>query len=115
MKLAIFLGYGLIITWLSLSPGGGEGLPLWDKAMHLTLYALFVMLGSPLCQTRRGLYALAGGLLVYSGLMEIGQHFAPGRFMSAADLLANALGSALGLVASLHVQQANRKESPART
>jgi VanZ family protein len=36
------------------------------------------------------------GIVAYSGLIELGQSYIPGREMSAFDLLANIVGVALG-------------------
>jgi VanZ family protein len=36
------------------------------------------------------------GIIIYSGLIELGQSYVPGRDMSALDLLANIAGVLLG-------------------
>ena len=91
-----FAGYALLIGWLSLMPTTGTG-RLWDKAVHFTIYLIFVLLGSPLCRRWSRLLLLALGVLVYSAALEIAQHFV-GREMSLRDLLANGLGIALALL-----------------
>ena len=48
-----FVGYALLIAWLSLSPPSDAGALFWDKALHATAYLIFVLLGSPLCLTCR--------------------------------------------------------------
>jgi len=98
-----FVGYGLLIAWASLSAPPDEAALFWDKAVHATVYLIFVLLGAPLLASsvaadrRRQLLWLAVGVFGYGVLMEVGQHFVPGRFMSAGDLVANGLGVVLGL------------------
>ena len=98
---AAFTAYTLLMAWLSLTPATGST-PLWDKPLHLAAYLIYVLLGTPLCRKPAQLYWMAAGIFTYSGLMEWGQHFVPGRSMSLADLLANGLGVALGVVLARH-------------
>ena len=69
----------------------------WDKALHATAYLIFMLLGSPLCRSRRHLIWLSLFVLVYGALMEVGQYFVPGRDMSAADMVANGVGVLVGV------------------
>jgi VanZ family protein len=92
-----FVGYALLIAWLSLSPPSDAGALFWDKALHATAYLIFVLLGSPLCRDGRHVIWLGLFVLCYSALMEVGQYYVPGRFMSGADMVANGLGVALGV------------------
>jgi VanZ family protein len=94
----IFLAYTWLGTVMSLSPSTGPGLPLWDKSMHCTFYAIFVLLGSQLVSKPRQFFLLSMGIFAYSGFMELGQYFVPGRSMSALDLLANGIGVSLGML-----------------
>ncbi len=98
---AAFAAYTLLMAWLSLTPATGST-PLWDKPLHLAAYLIYVLLGTPLCGKGAQLYWMAAVIFIYSGLMELGQHFVPGRSMSLADLLANGLGVALGVVLARH-------------
>ncbi len=91
-----FAAYTLLTAWLSLTPATGSA-PLWDKPLHMAAYLIYVLLGTPLCRKPAHLYWMAAGIFIYSGLMELGQHFVPGRSMSFADLLANGFGVALGV------------------
>jgi len=97
MWLAAFIGYGLVLGGLSPTPATGTGV-LWDKPLHLTAYLLLFLLGTPLLAPgeRRSMAWLAAGVFAYGALLELGQHFVPGRDMSAGDLLANGLGVAAG-------------------
>jgi VanZ family protein len=98
-----FVGYGLLIALLSLSPPSAAGALVWDKAVHAAAYLIFVLLGTPLLASsiaadrRRQLWWLAAGVFGYGVLIEVGQYFVPGRFMSAGDVVANGLGVVLGL------------------
>jgi VanZ family protein len=98
IKLLAFAAYTWLLTSVSLAPATGGSLPLWDKSMHATAYAVFVLLGSQLVRTPQQFYLLSLGIFAYGGLIEIGQHFIPGRDMSALDLLANGIGVAVGLL-----------------
>ena len=104
MKHALFFIYTGLAAWLSLAPADNTTLPVletWDKAMHATLYGIFALLGAQLCSSRRQFVWLATAILVYSGLLEIGQNFVPSRTMETLDLLANGLGIFLAVVAAI--------------
>ena len=103
IRILIFAAYAWLLTAVSLTPSTGGGLPLWDKSMHATFYIIFVLLGSQLVRTPRQFYLVALAIFAYSGLMEIGQYFVPGRSMSALDLLANGIGVGLGLVLAMRL------------
>jgi VanZ family protein len=92
-----FVAYTLLIAGLSLSPATGTS-QLWDKPLHLAAYTIFLLLGSPLCRKAEHLYWMAAGIFAYSGFIEVAQHFVPGRYMSAGDMAANAMGVILGLL-----------------
>lgn len=92
----IFLVYAVSIGFISLRPADGVALEPWDKPMHFAVYAIFAILGYRVVRTRRQYIVLALAIIVYSGLLEIGQSFMPGRVMSGFDLLANALGVWVG-------------------
>lgn len=87
-----------LVALVSLTPVSGRaGGLLWDKAIHCTVYVLFMLLGLPLCRRAHHLWLLFVLALAYGALIEWGQSFVPGRDTSAADMLANALGASLGL------------------
>jgi VanZ family protein len=106
MKAALFVLYTGLIGWLSLSPVGPPGmewLQLWDKAMHCSLYAIYLLLGCTLISRRQPLAWLAIGIFAYGALLELGQSLVPGRDMSVLDMLANGLGIGIGAWAALQL------------
>jgi VanZ family protein len=98
-------------------PGGW--LPGMDKAVHAAIYALLAALvarahwlrsgGAP---TGRSLVALAGLALAYGVTDEVHQLFVPGRQFELADLAADALGAALGVLLMARRMGARRGERP---
>lgn len=91
------LVYAALVAYVSLKPSGGEGLPLWDKAMHFTIYAIFALLGSSLCRSQAQLWWMAAAILLYGAALELAQSFT-GRDMSALDILANGIGIGVALL-----------------
>jgi len=71
-KVSHFIAYGVLMT--------NVGLLAYDKKRRF-------IFGIVLC-------------LLYGALIEVGQHFVPGRFMSGMDMVANAGGVALGIIIS---------------
>lgn len=67
--------------------------PMWDKLNHLAAYGLLMFWFAQL--TPRWLQ-LAAGLLMLSGLLELAQGLTGYREASLQDMVANALGLALG-------------------
>ena len=100
-KILLFVAHAWFVASMSLAPPGGGGWPLWDKSMHCSVYAILVLLGSQLVRTREQFLLISVAIFVYSGLLEIGQHFVPGRYMSGLDLVANGLGVCLGMALAL--------------
>ena len=74
-------------------------LPLWDKFNHVAAFAAMAV-AAAFAQpaTWRHAGTAAAGLLVYGAFIELVQSLLPTRFADAADLLADALGAACGLV-----------------
>ena len=91
-----FAAYTLLITALSLIPTV-PSTQVGDKPLHTAAYLVYLLLGTPLCRRIDHLYWMAGGILIYSGLLEVAQHFVPGRHMSVADIAANGLGILVGV------------------
>ena len=69
----------------------------FDKIEHLAGYALLMAYAVMLFATRRALGMAAAGLLALGGLIEALQSMTSWRSADAADLVANALGVALGM------------------
>ena len=88
------------VGWLALSPAPPDALDSgWDKLNHagafaaLTVAAVFA---SP--RSRTGRLGLIGALLCFGALIEIAQSFTPTRSAEWADLLADAIGMAAGVM-----------------
>jgi VanZ family protein len=70
-----------------------------DKVVHVALFAIFGLLWS-CCSPRRPLTILAAGV-TYGVALELYQGWLiPGRSCSPTDVLANAVGTGLGIVAA---------------
>ena len=95
-RTAFYLGLLLVIA-LSLIPQ--EAMPptgLWDKANHTLAYSVLAATG---CVAHRGIRAwvlVAAGLLILGAALEVVQSVLPGRVASLQDIVANAIGVALG-------------------
>ena len=86
----------LLVAYLSLMPYDGHLLDNQrDKLAHLMVYTALTVLAY-LAYQRLSMLWLVAALLAYSVGLEVGQYFVPGRFLSGADVLANALGLLLG-------------------
>lgn len=73
-------------------------LRLNDKLVHILAYAVLGMVGSIGYPNRSMTAILIGGLTVLGGVIEVTQIYIPGRDGTLLDVLANALGSVLGVV-----------------
>ena len=97
-RLAFYLGILLVIA-LSLIPQDAMPDPeTWDKANHVAAYGAIAVAGGLGYRSRRALLRIALGLLLLGAGLELAQSVLPGRVASVADLLANAIGIALGLL-----------------
>lgn len=86
----------VVVGWLAFDPRPPtEGLAVWDKLQHAGAFAVMAItaiLALPGRPAGAGL-----GLLAYGAFIELVQTFIPGRSGEWADLLADAVGVALGL------------------
>lgn len=100
--LALWL-FGMVLgIYLSLRPSGAEmpNIPFADKLIHASGYGLLAVLAACLFERARRWQALAW-LVCLGALIELAQGLLPtGRVMEAADLLANAIGIAIGAALS---------------
>ena len=96
MHTIVFIVYAGIVAATSLYPGGNQGVEHLDKVVHLLVYYIFAVLGYRMLANKRHYLYMCLGIVAYSGLIELGQSYIPGREMSAFDLLANIVGVALG-------------------
>ena len=102
LSVAVFSGYTILVAIVSLKPGGGGGFLVepYDKLAHLLTYAVFATLAWRLRLLPRHFFYLCIAIVVYGGLLELGQSFVPNRSMSGLDLLANTMGVLLGALFS---------------
>jgi len=103
----VFILYALFIAFVSLRPMNSATLEPWDKVFHLILYGVFSLLGYRASKEPKQFLYICTGIVIYSGLMEVGQSFMPGRVMSVYDLLANTIGVVLGAAIAKKVFSAN--------
>lgn len=89
---AILFFYALFVAFVSLQPAGETSIGPYDKLAHFVTYGFFAVLAYRVNLSGRGYIFLCIGIVAYSGLLEVGQSFVPGRDMSALDMLANTLG-----------------------
>jgi VanZ family protein len=89
----------------------------WDKTNHVLAFAVSALLGC-VAFARRTLWVLVG-LLAFGGLIEVLQSFTPTRTADWGDLLADAVGLALGCllhhVLSSSTSAARRATRPGST
>jgi len=79
-------------------------LHIWDKLQHFGAYlALSILPVIGFRDKRRGL--MAGlSMFLLGVLMELGQHFSPGRAMELGDVAANGVGVGCGTLLGLPVR-----------
>ena len=94
------LGLALFICWLAFSPAPPPEIDTgWDKSNHLLAFAtLAVTAQLAFWPHPRRLPFSVIGLLLYGGFIELVQSQIPQRSGEWADLLADAVGIALGLL-----------------
>lgn len=91
----------LSIAALSLLPIAGPdlGLPQGDKGQHALAYLVLTLyFGQILGADWHSRFGLVLGLFGYGMAIELAQSFTPARQAELADLAANALGMAMGLL-----------------
>lgn len=91
-----------VVSWFAFAPVAFDdgGLPL-DKGRHLAAFAVLAWVAAQgFGSTKATLWRIALALLAYGVLIELVQAQIPGRHASGADVVADALGLALGLAAA---------------
>ena len=89
----VFASLILLSLYLSLTPVSSSVPMLWnDKLIHFMSYFVLMLTLDFSCCSGRQLVVKSVFILFYSGLIEYGQSFVPGRDMSLSDLVANASG-----------------------
>lgn len=89
----------------------------YDKLLHYGAYAGLAFLSVLAFERRRGL-ALALSMILLGVVLELGQHFSPGRTPDVADATANSLGVFSGIALGLFVtgvwERSRRTDTSAR-
>tara|TARA_R110001592_G_scaffold363396_2_gene687696 strand:- start:116953 stop:117267 length:315 start_codon:yes stop_codon:yes gene_type:complete len=96
MHTTVFVIYTAIVTIASLYPGSNENVANLDKVTHLLVYYIFAVFAYRMLANKKYYLHVCVGIIAYSGLIELAQHYVPGRDMSALDGLANIAGVVLG-------------------
>ncbi len=95
-----------VVSYLAITPTPPLATDLgWDKLNHLAAFAALTFtgcLGFP--GARRVMWGVLPGMLVLGGLIEVVQYFVPGRSSEWLDLVADALGIALGAALALSLR-----------
>lgn len=103
----------VLVGWLALSPAPPETLSSgWDKLNHAGAFAALTVVGvfaSPRSRNHR--LALLGAVFCFGGLIEIAQSFTPTRSAEWADLLADAIGMAAGVMLTVLIARIARVDS----
>lgn len=89
----------IAVCYLALTPHPPKKMSLgWDKLNHTTAFATLMVCACLGFARRRSVpwLATALSLLAFGGLIELVQAFIPGREADTFDLLADALGMAIG-------------------
>ncbi|MEJ6001971.1 VanZ family protein [Paucibacter soli] len=89
----------LVISWLAFSPKPPVGIDTgWDKLNHLLAFATLAVVSALSLAGARRERKVVLGLLAYGIFIELVQTQVPGRSAEVADVLADMVGVALGLL-----------------
>ncbi len=95
-----------VVAYLSLTPKYTIDVGN-DKLGHIIAYTTLSLNTGMIFYRMGKLFWQSGlALVIYGALLELGQHFVPGRTLSLYDMGANAIGVIIGtiVIASLHKQ-----------
>ncbi len=96
--ICFYVIYVFIITYLSLTPIEHKGpVVIWDKAAHFTAYLLLAMFVRKV-HIRFSYLTCVITCFSYSFAIECIQYFIPNRQFDVLDMLANLLGTILGVI-----------------
>ena len=85
-----------VVSWLAFTPAPPPVMDTgWDKLNHFATFATLTVLA---CVGYASRWRVAAALLSYGIFIECVQAFIPERTAEAADVLADAVGIAIGLV-----------------
>ena len=94
--MAFFVGLLAVVALSVLPQGAVPHTGLSDKVDHMAAYAALALAGGIAFRGARSLFLLALGLLALGSGLELVQALIPDRYASGYDILANAIGIALG-------------------
>ena len=107
----LLLAFAAVSAYFAFGPASPPlALAVWDKANHVAAFAAMgvaAALAQPASWRHAG--TAAAGLLLYGVFIELVQSFLPARFADAADLLADGLGAACGLLLAAALRRLWRK------
>lgn len=93
----------VVVCYLAITPAPPQSFDLgWDKINHASAFAALTVsacFGFP--GSRRRVLLVMLGLLALGGLIEVVQYFVPGRDSDWHDVVADALGMAVGAFIAL--------------
>lgn len=114
--LLAFLAGVILVIYLSLFPAAliPVEVTTWDKANHAAAYAMLAFVGGLSIGTGRPLLLVAVALLILGGGLEIAQAAVPNRTPSPFDVLADAVGIALGISFAIGAWAVRRSISASR-
>jgi len=96
--ICFYVIYVLIVTYFSLTPIEHKGpVIIWDKASHFTAYLLLAMFVKKV-HIRFSYLTCVITCCSYSFIIECIQYFIPSRQFDVLDMLANLLGTVLGVI-----------------
>ena len=96
--IGFYVIYVFIITYFSLTPIEHKiSVSIWDKASHFTAY-LFLFMFVKKVHVRFNYLICVIICCSYSFIIECIQYFIPNRMFDILDMLANVLGTILGVV-----------------
>jgi VanZ family protein len=99
MKIAVFITYAALITFVSLRPTADLPEVYISQVLHLIAYAVFAWLGYLAASgSHKVFHFLCAGIVTWGGILEVIQSQLPGRVMSLNDFLANTTGVLLVLI-----------------
>jgi VanZ family protein len=104
----IAVGYFLVATYLLTLPGSQfpkitwmDKIPLFDKWVHIGLFSILTFLWCRVVKTEKAFLSVAIISLLYGIVIEFIQHyFIPYRGFEGWDILADAVGCAIGFLAA---------------
>lgn len=105
-SLAIAVGYFIIATYLLTLPGSQfpkitwmDKIPLFDKWVHIGLFAVLTFLWCRIVKTKRQFATVAVICFIYGIIIEFIQHYCiPFRGFEGWDIVADAVGCVVGFL-----------------